>query len=79
MKKIYLTNDLFNKKDFATLLENQGIPAYATDAGVVFDNTAFENYIANTSVARMPMWIIQNITFMKSDIHTLPLTTEELK
>lgn len=79
MKKIYLTNNLFNKKDFATLLEKQGIPAHATDAGVVFDNTAFESYVANTSVARMPLWITENITFMKSDIHTLPLIKEELK
>lgn len=79
MKKIYLTNNLFNKKDFATLLEKQGIPAHATDAGVVFDNTAFESYVANTSIARMPIWITENITFMKSDIHTLPLTKEELK
>ena len=79
MKKIYLTNNLFNKKDFATLLEKQGIPAHATDAGVVFDNTAFESYVANTSIARMPIWITENITFMKSDIHTLPLTKEKLK
>ena len=79
MKKIYLTNNLFNKKDFATLLEKQGIPAHATDAGVIFDNTAFESYVANTSIARMPIWITENITFMKSDIHTLPLTKEELK
>lgn len=79
MKKIYLTNNLFNKKDFATLLEKQGIPAHATDTGVVFDNTAFESYVANTSIARMPIWITENITFMKSDIHTLPLTKEELK
>ena len=74
-----MTNNLFNKKDFATLLEKQGIPAHATDAGVVFDNTAFESYVANTSIARMPIWITENITFMKSDIHTLPLTKEELK
>ena len=79
MKKIYLTNNLFNKKDFATLLEKQGVPAHATDAGVVFDNTAFESYVANTSIARMPIWITENITFMKSDIHTLPLTKEKLK
>lgn len=76
MKKIYLTNPMFNNKGFATLLKKQGVNAYATNTGVIFDSIAFENYVANTSIANIPIWIAQNISFMKSDIHTLQITKE---
>ena len=65
MIKEYLTNDLFDKKGFAELLNSKGFKAYPTDNGVAFDTA-----ILSAPAYGLPRWIDMNIGFMKSEFHT---------
>lgn len=65
MMKEYLTNDLFDKKGFAKLLNSKGFKAYPTKTGVAFDTT-----ILSVPSYKLPIWIDMNIKLMKSEFHT---------
>ena len=65
MMKEYLTNNLFDKKGFAELLNSKGFKAYPTENGVAFDTA-----ILSVPSYKLPIWIDMNIKFMKSEFHT---------
>lgn len=58
--KFYQTNDLFNNDRFATVCNNNGIPAYAIDGGVMVDVDA---YLAK-KLWELPHWLYCNRRFI---------------
>lgn len=71
MKKVlYLTNNSFDKAEFAKLLNKIGVSAEMTEKGVVLDKEAL-NAIPNY---KLPHWVYMNKAHINS-----PYCTEEVK
>ena len=69
MKK-YRTNNIFDKENFARVLNSIGVKAYVGADGIIFDDIAF---------AEIPTWTLPDIVrinnkFMTSTYHTEDIT-----
>lgn len=58
--KMYNTNNLFDNKAFAELLNKNGVKAFEVEGGLMFDEIALKSL----SKAEMPHWIYMNLKWM---------------